>query len=150
MIKKASIDDFLKQKKLAIVGVSQTGKKFSNRVYRELKSKGYIVYPVNPKVQEIEGVQCFENIASIPEKVDGAVVLVPPAQAEQVVRDADAADVKHIWLQQGAASQEAIDFCEGNGINVIHRQCILMFAEPTSFPHGFHRRVWEILGQAPK
>ncbi len=49
MTSKNTVEEFLSQKKLAVVGVSHTGKKFSNIVYKELKSKGFQVFPVNPK-----------------------------------------------------------------------------------------------------
>lgn len=149
MVTMAGITKFLEQKKLAVVGVSRSEKKFSNKLYKVLKSKGYQLSAVNPYTDRIDGEACFANIQSLPQQVNGVVIVVPPNQTEQVVKDAFAAGINHIWLQQGAESKGAIDFCKKNGINVIYNHCILMFAEP-SLPHKCHRYVWKALGKLPK
>jgi predicted CoA-binding protein len=52
---KAAIEDFIAQPAVAIAGASRDGKKFGNAVYRDLKSKGYRVFAVNPNTTLIEG-----------------------------------------------------------------------------------------------
>lgn len=150
MTVRAAIKEFLGQKRLAIVGVSRSEKKFSHRLYKDLKTKGYTLFPVNPNTVNIDGEACFDSIQSLPQPVDGVVIVVPPNQTEKVVKDAASAGINHIWIQQGAESQEAIDFCKRNGMNVVHHQCILMFAEPSAFPHRLHRYVWKLLGKLPE
>lgn len=150
MATKTSIADFLSQKTIAIVGVSQTGKKFSNIVYNELKSKGFQVFPVNPKIDNLNGERCYPNLKSLPEKVGGVLVITKPVETEKVVREASSLGIKNIWLLQGAESKDAIDFCNSKQINVIHGECILMFAEPTAFFHRAHRWVWGVFGKLPK
>jgi hypothetical protein len=145
-----SIQEFLSQKSVAIVGVSHTGKKFSNIVYKELKSKGYQLFPVNPKTDNLNSECCYPNLRSLPEKVGGVVVITKPTETEKIVREASALGIKHIWIQQGAESDEAIHFCNENDMNVIHGECILMFAEPAAFFHRVHRWVWGVLGKLPK
>jgi predicted CoA-binding protein len=145
----AGVTEFLEQKTLAIIGVSRSKKKFSNTVYKVLKTKGYKLFPVNPHTDSIDGETCFPDIQSIPLKVEGMVIVVPPSQTEKAVREAAAAGIKHVWIQQGAESPGAIDFCKNNGINVIHNHCILMFADP-ALPHRCHRYLWKVLGKLPK
>jgi hypothetical protein len=89
-------------------------------------------------------------LKELPEVPGGAVIVVSPKVTENVVRDAAAAGIRRIWLQQGAESKEAIDFCKENGIDVTHGHCILMFAEPTGFPHRVHRYIWRLLGKLPR
>ncbi len=145
MTTKANVDDFLSSARLAIVGVSRSKIKFGNSIYRELKKKGYLVFPVNPNTDS-----CFPSLTELPETVDGAVIVVPPAQTETVVRDAVNAGIKKVWMQQGAESVAAVKYCEDNGILCVHGECILMFAEPAAFPHKMHRWVWKLLGKNPK
>jgi predicted CoA-binding protein len=64
------------------------------------------------------------------------------------VQEAAQAGIKRVWMQQGAESQEAIRFCEQNGMSTVHGECIMMFAEPLGF-HGIHRFVWRLLGKLP-
>lgn len=150
MATKAAVDDFVSQKTMAVVGVSKKKGKFGSTAYRELKAKGYRVFPVNPSIDDFEGDKCYPSLRELPEVPGGAVIVVPPKAAESVVRDARAAGIRRIWLQQGAESQEAIASCKESDINVIHGHCILMFAEPTAFPHRFHRYIWRLLGKLPR
>ncbi|MDP2946959.1 MAG: CoA-binding protein [Nanoarchaeota archaeon] len=150
MTSKTSVEEFLSQKNLAVVGVSRTGKKFSNIVYKELKSKGYQVFPVNTNAENILGERCYPNLQSLHEKVGGVVIITKPSETKKIVREASAFGIKHIWIQQGAESDEAIHFCKENNINVIHGECILMFSEPTAFFHRLHRGIWKLIGKFPK
>ena len=150
MTTKAMIDDFLAQRALAVVGVSRKAEKFGNVVYRELKAKGYRVFPVNPNAESVAGERCYPSLSALPEPVGGAVIVVPPAETERVVQDAAAAQIRRVWMQQGAESEAAIRFCEENGIGVISGECVMMFARPIGFGHGMHRWVWGLLGKLPK
>jgi hypothetical protein len=141
--------DFLAQRSLAIVGVSRSGKKFGNTIYKTLKERGYRLYPVHPQAETVEGDPCYRSLGVLPEKVGGVVVCVPPYQTEQVVHDAFAAGIERVWMQQGAESYAAIRYCEKNGISAVHGHCILMFAEPVASFHRVHRWVWKLFGKYP-
>lgn len=147
---KKNIAEFLAQKSVAVAGVSRNGKKFGNSVYRELKSKGYQTFAINPNTPEIEGEKCFASLSEIKEKVNAAVIVVPKEQTEKVVRDAVASGIHNIWLQQGAETEDAINYCVKNNVNLIYGECILMFAEPAAFFHKAHRWVNGVLGKLPR
>jgi predicted CoA-binding protein len=150
MTSKADVADFVGQRKLAVVGVSRQAKKFGNFAFRELRSKGYEVFPVHPQAETIEGERCYPNLTSLPEPVGGVLIVVPPANTEQVVRDAAAAAIRRVWMQQGAESPAAIQFCRENGIREVHGECILMFTEPAAWWHRAHRWMWGLLGKLPR
>ena len=145
-----AVDDFVGQRTLAVVGVSRGGRKFGNIAYRELRDKGYRLFAVHPQASQIEGDPCYASVGALPEPVGGVLVIVPPAQAERVVREAAAAGIKRVWLQQGSESAEAIRFCTEQGMSVVAGECVLMFAEPARFYHRMHRGVWRLLGKLPK
>ncbi|OGO15673.1 MAG: hypothetical protein A2Y93_06745 [Chloroflexi bacterium RBG_13_68_17] len=148
MTSKQTVEGFLSQPSLAIVGVSRGGKKFGNIAYRELKSKGYRLHIVHPEAQTIDGAECYPSLAELPEPVGGVLVVVPPDQTEKTVREAAAAGIRRVWMQQGAESPEAVRYCEENGISHVEGECILMFAKPR-FPHNAHRWVWGVMGKLP-
>jgi predicted CoA-binding protein len=151
MVTKAMIDDFLAQRTLAIVGVSRTNKnKFGNSAYKDLKEKGYKMYIVHPSGEVVEEVPSYTSFEALPEQVGGVLVVVPPAEAEKVVREAHEAGIKRIWLQQGAESNDSIQYCQDNGMSVVYGKCIMMFAQPMKFFHKPHRWVMGALGQLPK
>jgi hypothetical protein len=151
MVTKAMIDDFISQPSLAIVGVSRKGgNKFGNSAFKELKSKGYQLYLVHPSAETLEGERTYPNLKALPQGVGGVLVIVPPAQTEKVVQEAHEAGIDRVWLQQGAESQVAIQYCQQNGVSVVYGHCILMYAKPIAFFHKPHRWVMQLLGQLPK
>jgi len=146
---KAAVDDFILNNTIAVVGVSRGGQKFGNMAYRELKAKGYKLYPIHPTAEILEGDRAYPDFKSLPEKVSGVLIVVPPAQTESVVRDAASAGITRVWMQQGSESEAAIRFCQENDIAAVHGECILMFAGK-SFFHKPHRWVWQLLGKLPR
>jgi uncharacterized protein len=150
MNSKQIVDEFLTQKKIAVVGVSRKKTKFGNAIYKELKQKGYNVFPINPHITTFEGDACYPDLLSLTENVDAVIINVPPAQTEKVVREAKQAGINKVWLQQGSQSDEAVKFCEENGIDCVSNECILMFAQPSAFMHRVHRWVWGVLGKLPQ
>jgi predicted CoA-binding protein len=149
MTSKAAVDGFIAERTLAIVGVSRSGKKFGNMILKELSAKGYRMLPVHPEATTVGPFPASPSLAALPEKPGGVVVVVPPARALQVVRDAHAAGITRVWLQQGASSPDAIRFCEEQGMSVVHGECLLMFADPAGFFHRAHRWVWNVIGKLP-
>ena len=151
MASKHQIDEFLAQKTLAIAGVSRSGKKFGNTILKDLTRLGYRLLPIHPEAATVGDVPAFPSFAALPEPVGGVIIVVPPAQAENVVREAAAHGIRRVWLQQGAESAKAIAFCREQGMNVVHGQCVLMYPKPTtSWFHSAHRWIWEVIGLTPK
>ena len=149
MNSKKIVEEFLAQKKIAVVGVSRKKTKFGNAIYRELKQKGYTVFPINPNIKEYEGVICYPDLYSLPEKINAVVINVPPEQTEKVVREANEIGITKVWLQQGSQSENAVKYCNENGIDCVSNECILMFAQPSAFIHRAHKWVWGVFGKLP-
>jgi predicted CoA-binding protein len=150
MSSKRAVEDFLGQKSLAVVGVSRSGKGFGNAAVRELQSNGYRVFPVHPAPEAVKDFPCFPSLDKLPEPVGGLLIVVPPAQTEVVVRQAAAVGIRRVWMQQGSASRSAIGFCEQNGIEAVHGECILMFLAKGPAIHRFHRTLKRLFGRLPR
>ena len=133
------IDDFLTLKSFAVVGASRDRDKYGNIVYRELRSRGFRVFAVNPMAQTIEGDPCYPTLADLPEKVEGAVIVVPPDQTERTVRAAITAGLRTVWMQPGAESEAAIRICEENGLCAIHNACVLVVLRRSFSSGGLDR-----------
>jgi predicted CoA-binding protein len=149
MTTRSAVDGFLASRRLALAGASRGGKKFGNAVLKTLAAKGYDVAVVHPEAAEIDGVPCYRSLGDLPDGVEGLVLVVPPAQTATLVREAAAAGIPRIWMQQGSASRDAVAFCREHGIDVVHGECILMFAEPTGI-HRLHRWLWGLFGKLPR
>ncbi len=128
MTTKSSVENFLSQKNIAVIGVSRNTKKFGNTIYRSLKKKGYNVFPINPNAEKIEGDNCYPDLLSLPEKIDAVIINVPPEETEKVVLKVNKAGIKRVWLQQGSQSEKAINFSQENGIDCVSNECILMLS----------------------
>lgn len=134
-----TINDFLAQKRIAMVGISREPKSFSRSLYEELVRRGYDVVPVNPHTREVLGRRCFARVQDIQPPVDAALLMTPPEITETVVIDCADAGIKRVWMYramgEGAVSAAAVEFCRDRGIQVVPGECPFMF-----FPHaGFHR-----------
>ena len=68
------VEEFLAQKKIAVVGVSDKRDTGCNLNYRKFKETGYQVYGVNPRISEFEGDPCYSDLKSIPEKPDAVFI----------------------------------------------------------------------------
>ncbi len=145
-----SIKEFLAQKHLAIAGVSRSKSKFGNTIFKELKKKNYVLYPLHPKLKEFQSTSCYPDIDALPEDVSGIIICTKPDNAERLVNEAVKKGINHIWLQQGAQNKTTLKMASENKINLITKECILMFAKPEAFLHRFHRGINKIFGIYPK
>ena len=141
------IEDFIQARRLAIVGVSRSDKKFGSAIYSELKNRGFEVYCVNPNMDTFMGDHCYANLAELAGKVDGVVICLPPQKSAQVLREAAAAGITRIWLQQGAQSLETSKVAREVGVTPVEGKCILMYAGEVKSFHGFHKFVAKVFGQ---
>jgi hypothetical protein len=148
MTTQRSIEAFLQHPAIAVVGVSRSGHKFGNIACRELRAKGYVVYPVHPSGAIVQGVRSYPSLRALPGKVNAVLVVVPPAQAVSVVREAAASGIQHVWLQQGAESPDVLDTCRELGLDVVSGECILMYAAPTGV-HKLHQWVSRLTHRLP-
>ncbi|MCP4155159.1 MAG: CoA-binding protein [bacterium] len=146
---KKDIDDFLAQKKIAIVGVSSRKHKFGNEIFKAFKKKGYQVFAVNPKMDRFNDETCYPALKDLPEPVDGVIIAVAKEKAAAAAQEAVDAGIKRVWLQQGGMSTDAVTLCKKNNVTVIPGECTLLYSNPDGI-HKFHRWIWDLLGLMPK
>ena len=143
------VERFVGLRRLALAGASRSGKKFGNVLLRELASRGYDVVPVHPEAAELEGLRCEARLPALRGRVDGLVVVTPPAEAARLVEEAADAGIRAVWLQQGACSEEAVRVARERGVALVRGHCLLMFLPGASGFHRFHRGLWRLLGKLP-
>jgi len=140
------IEQFVSSKRIAVVGMSRSGKKFGNMAAKELKAKGYEIYPVHPEAVEIDGFTCSPNLQSLTGKIDGVWISIPPKNVSPVLEEAAQIGLKNIWLQQGAWSAEVQQTIDQLNLPVVTKKCIMMYAPPVKSVHKFHRTIVGIFG----
>ena len=151
------VKDFLSQKKIAVVGVSDKRETGCGLAYRNFRDNGYRVYAVNPRLSIYEGAPCYPDLKSIPEKPDAVFILASPKVTDQIVQQCVELGIKHVWMHcmmgtkpglaasMTSVSQEAVEMCRANGIAVIPGTCPNQFLKP-DVGHAMMRGLWRMFG----
>lgn len=74
---------------VAVIGASADSSKTAGRPVAYLRKHGFAgaIYPVNPRVDNIGGLRCYPDIASLPEAPDVAMICLGAERANQAVRE---------------------------------------------------------------
>lgn len=151
------VQEFLAQKKIAVVGVSDKRETGCNLAYTKFKEAGYEVYAVNPRINTFNGAPCYPDLKSIPQKPDAVFILAKPAVTDQIVQQCVDLGVKHVWMHcmmgtkpglvasMTSVSQDAVNKCRENGISVIPGTCPNQFLKP-DFGHNLMRGLFGMIG----
>jgi predicted CoA-binding protein len=149
-----TIEAFLAQKRIAMVGISREPKSISVALFKELCRRGYDIVPVNPKAPSVNGHRCFARVQDIDPPVTAALLMTSPQITESVVADCFAAGIKQVWMYRaggnGAVSATALEFCNTKGMEVIPGQCPFMFLPGAAGVHRFHGFIRKITGRYPR
>jgi predicted CoA-binding protein len=151
------VQDFLAQKSIAVVGVSERRDTGCNLAYTKFKDEGYQVYAVSPHITSFKGDPCYPDLKSIPQKPEAVFILTNPKVTEAVVRECVELGIKNVWMHcmlgtkpglgagMTSVSAEAVKLCKENGISVIPGACPNQFLK-ADFGHGMMRGLWGMLG----
>ena len=151
------VEEFLTQKKIAVVGVSDERETGCNLAYRKFKEHGYAVSAVNPRLTSFEGDPCYPDLGSIPEKPEAVFILTNPEVTEQVVQQCVELGIPRVWMHclmgtkpglaasMTSVSQDAVQMCRENGIEVIPGGCPNQHLKP-DFGHRLMRVMFRTLG----
>ena len=94
----SSLNSLFAPKSVAVIGASRRdgtlGKMFVDALVG-MKYRGTI-YPVNPKAGEINGLQCYPDINSVPELPDLAIILLPKEMVYAAVESIARKGIKNI------------------------------------------------------
>ncbi|MEX0985960.1 MAG: CoA-binding protein [Bacteroidales bacterium] len=135
---KKTIDAFLEGKEIAIAGVSTNQGNWGLMLTKELKKKGYRVYPVNPRYDEIEGFKCYQTVKELPETAENLILAVNPERAQEIIGQCPGTSVKRVWMHQGvgigAYSKAGLALLKENNLEFVFGFCPMMF-----FGKGMHK-----------
>src|SRR3954468_24766848 len=102
-----SIHAMLHPRNIVLVGATDKPGNYAERIWNNLVKYGYEggLFPLNSKRETIWGVPCYKDFASLPEKPDHVLVLVPARFAVQVIRDAAAAGARSATIVTSGFSE---------------------------------------------
>jgi len=131
-----SFESFFNPQSVAIVGASRQKGKVGYEILKNMIEAGYPgeIYPVNRKAEEIEGLKCYPDLASIG-KVPELVILVIPAKIVSEVMQECAkigtksvviitAGFKEVGKKGKALEDRVVQIAKQGGIRVIGPNCL--------------------------
>jgi uncharacterized protein len=151
------IKEFLSQKRVAVVGVSDKRETGCNAAYKRFKAAGYMVSAVNPRISTFDADPCYPDLKSIPEKPDAVFILTNPKVTEQIVQQCVDLGIKYVWMHcmmgtrpglaasMTSVSPDAVRMCNENGIKVIPGTCPNQYLNP-DFGHSLMRIMFRTFG----
>ena len=142
---KASIDEFLGHKKLALMRLSSAVKLMGGRIDDELAPKGYDI-----SVVYLADGDPGPHLDEVKDQVEGLIVATPKSECLLAAKEAVEAKMPRVWIQRGCESAEAIALLEENRIPVVCEECVMMYAEPVESVHAFHRWLRGKFGKLAK
>ena len=111
---------------IAVVGATDNAEKYGSVIYRDLKRKGYRVYPVNPGRDTVDGDTSYPTVADLPVAPDIIDLVVPATVGIEVVRQALDVGYDRIWVQPGAESPELLTLLQESEAEYIADACIMV------------------------
>src|SRR5205814_5994420 len=102
-----SVHAMLHPRNIVLVGATDKPGNYAERIWVNLIKYRYRggLFPINAKRETIWGVPCYKDFASLPEKPDHVLVLVPARFAVQVIREAAAAGARSATIVTSGFSE---------------------------------------------
>jgi hypothetical protein len=119
-----------KYKTIAVVGLSTNHAKYSHKVAKYLKTKGYRIIPVNPSADVILGEKCYKSLLDVPETVEIVDIFRPAEDVPAIVDQAielkqKLGNPRVIWMQLGIVNEEAAKRATDAGLTVVMDKCMM-------------------------
>ncbi|WP_461863252.1 acetate--CoA ligase family protein [Thermococcus sp.] len=138
---------------VAIIGATDKKGKVGNVIFenfRTNKERGIFrgnIYPVNPKLDEIEGYRCYHNIKEVPDDVELAVISIPAKFVPATMKDIAEKGIKAVIIITGGFGElgeegkrmerEIYEIARANGIRVIGPNCVGVYVPDTGIDTVF-------------
>lgn len=139
-----ALDVAVNAKSVAVVGAARPRENGFPGMFGCMRNYGYAgrLYPVNPKLNDIDGIKAYPNLTALPEPVDLVIVAVPAPFVPDVLRECVATGNKtvHIFTsgfkesgeEEGIRLQEEMEkiALEG-GLHVVGPNCMGFYVPKT-------------------
>ncbi len=113
-----------KAKTIAVVGASPKPWRDSGSIAQFLAARGYEVLPINPAYNDVLGMKCYPDLASIGSKIDIVAIFRKPEEVLPIIDEAIEIGASTVWMQLDVVNKDAAKRAEEAGLNVIMDRCI--------------------------
>ncbi len=113
---------------VAIIGVSEKPERPSHSVTKYLIHHGYTIYPVNPNLKSVFGIECYPSLLDIPadkkKNIEIVDIFRKPEHVGRIIDEAIEIGAKVIWMQLGITHEAACRKARNAGLAVVENRCI--------------------------
>jgi acetate---CoA ligase (ADP-forming) len=146
---KGNLTPFFEPKSVAIIGASAAPGKAGHELIRNIQANGYPgrLHPVNPKGGEILGLPVSTSIATLPDGLDLALIVLPAEATPGAVRACAAKGIRHIVCMAGGFAEvdetgsriqrELADIVRETGIRLMGPNISGHTSTPAAFTSAF-------------
>jgi uncharacterized protein len=121
----ADISQILQETKtVAVVGISDNPSRASYGVAMTMLAHGYTVIPVNPVLEEWNGMKVYPNLRSIPFDVNMVDIFRRSEFVSEIVDEAIEKKVQTVWMQLGVIDEVSAQRAEEAGMRVVMDRCV--------------------------
>jgi len=117
---------------VVILGASINPYRFSHKAQVALAENRHIPVPVNPKYDQIDGVQCYPNLASFPGSIDTITIYVKSSILRAMTEEIIQVHPKRIIFNPGAECKDVSTRLKSAGIEV-QNACTLVLLKTSQF-----------------
>jgi len=113
---------------IALVGATNSETKYGNIIYKDLKKKGYQVFPVNPRATTVDGDKAYHTLTELhSEHPIGLVVyVIPPKFTLESLEQNKGLGLDKVWIQPGAGDEEVRSWLEKSGYDWLMDACVMV------------------------
>lgn len=111
---------------VAIVGATDNPDKYGYVIYRDLKRKGFSIFPVNQNRETVDDDTAFKTLAEIPEAPTVVNIVVPPEETLRILQQCLELGLMNVWLQPGTESAANLTFLQEHPFHYLANTCIMV------------------------
>jgi acetyltransferase len=131
----AGLDALFCPSSVAVIGASRSEEKIGHAVLKNILESEYDgdIYPVNPKADEILGLQAYASVKDIPATVDLAIIVIPEDLVLDVMEECGQKEVQAVIVvtagfgetgREGARRQRRlVEIAQRHGVRLLGPNC---------------------------
>ncbi|MBN1653693.1 MAG: CoA-binding protein [Deltaproteobacteria bacterium] len=97
---------FFEAKTVALIGASDRATRPGYHLFSNMNAGfGERLYPVNPKLVEIEGRRCYPTILDVPSEIDLAVVFIPARSVPEALEQCAKKGISRVIIESGGFAE---------------------------------------------
>jgi len=117
---------------VVILGASINPDRYSYKTQLALIENGHTAVPVNPRYDQIDGIQCYPELKSLECNIDTITIYVKPAILRNMTEDIIHVNPRRVIFNPGAECREVSARLESAGIKV-QNACTLVLLNTSQF-----------------